>query len=118
MEQAISTTATRISDELKARLHALAKQEGTSAHTLILEAIAEKEDQMEHRNDFYAEAEQRAERISESGETVPWNDMKSWLNQRLAGSQAPALRLAPCLQTNRWPGSNSLPKLVTTLNEY
>lgn len=59
----MSTATIRISDELKVRLQALAEQEGTSAHALILEAIAEKADQMERRNDFYEEAEQRAVRI-------------------------------------------------------
>lgn len=86
-EPDMSTTTIRISDELKARLHALAEQEGTSAHALILEAIADKADQVERRNDSYAQAEQRAVPIGESGETVPWNDMKSWLKQGLAAAQ-------------------------------
>ena len=85
----MSTTTIRLSDDLKARLHALAEQEGTSAHALILEAIADQADQMERRNDFYAQAEQRAVRIGESGETVPWGDMKSWLRKRLANAQTP-----------------------------
>ena len=96
----MSTTTIRISDELKARLHALAEQEGTSAHALILEAIAEKADQMERRNDFYAEAERRAVRIGESGETVPWGDMKSWLMQRLAGTHAPRPAARPLSSDN------------------
>lgn len=58
-------------------------------HALIVEAIADKADQMERRNDFYAQAEQRAVRIGESGEAVPWGDMKSWLRKRLASAQTP-----------------------------
>ena len=71
-----------------------AEQKGTSAHALILEVIADNADLMERRNAFCAEAERRAMRIGESGETVPWDEMKSWLKQRLAGTHAqrPAAR--------------------------
>ena len=84
----MSTTTIRLSEDLKARIAAAAKQAGTTSHNFILEAISEKADLAERRADFDAAAEQRYARIVESGKTVSWDDMRGYLEDRIAGRAA------------------------------
>lgn len=87
-EQSMSTTSIRLTDELKARIVIAAKKAGTTPHNFILEAIAEKADSADRRADFDALAEQRYASIVESGRTIPWADMRGYLEQRMAGHAA------------------------------
>ncbi|MHB1058158.1 MAG: DUF6290 family protein [Rhodanobacter sp.] len=84
----MSTTTIRLSDDLKARIAEAAKRAGTTSHNFILEAIAEKAEQAECRADFDAAAEQRYARIVESGKTISWDDMRGYLQDRIAGRTA------------------------------
>jgi predicted transcriptional regulator len=84
----MATTTIRIPDDLKARVAAAARREGKSAHSFILEAIAEKAEQEERRTDFDAVAERRFAEIVASGKTVPWGEMRAYLEDRLAGKAA------------------------------
>lgn len=84
----MSTTTIRLPEELKARVAEAARRAGTTSHSFILEAIAEKADLAERRADFDAEAEQRYARIAETGETLPWGEVKSYLEARIAGRSA------------------------------
>lgn len=81
----MSTTTIRLPDDLKARVAAAAKHAGTTAHAFILEAIAEKAQQAERRADFDAIAEARYARIAATGETIPWQEMRGYLEARLDG---------------------------------
>jgi predicted transcriptional regulator len=81
----MSTTTIRLPEDLKTRVAAAAKRAGTSTHGFILEAIAEKAKQDELRADFDAVAEDRYARIASSGETIPWEEMRGYLEERLAG---------------------------------
>lgn len=80
-----TTTTIRLSDELKGRIAAAAKWEGTTSHNFILEAIAEKTDLAEQRAAFHALADQRYAQFLESGKSIPWEDARSYLKNRLAG---------------------------------
>ncbi len=82
----MSTTTIRLPDELKARIAEAAKRAGTTSHNYILEAIAEKVDRAERHADFDAVAEERYARIVESGKTIPWDDMRGYLEDRIAGN--------------------------------
>ena len=84
----MSTTTIRLSDELKARVAAAAKSVGTTPHNFILDAIAEKADQEERRADFVEEAQQRYAAIVATGKTIPWADMRRYLEDRAAGKKA------------------------------
>lgn len=64
----MSTTTIRLPEELKARIAKAAERAGTSPHSFILEAIAEKTEQAERRADFYAEADRRWADFLETGE--------------------------------------------------
>lgn len=84
----MSITTIRLSDELNARIAQATRRAGTTAHEFILEAIAEKLELDERRADSHAEAEQRYARIVESGKTVPWEEMRGYLEDRLTGKSA------------------------------
>jgi predicted transcriptional regulator len=90
----MSTTTIRLPEDLKARVAAAAKRAGTTTHGFILEAIAEKTKQDELRADFDAVAEVRFARIVASGKTIPWQEMRGYLEERLTGKEVkrPAAR--------------------------
>lgn len=83
----MSTTTIRLTDELKARVVAAAEHADTTPHNFILQAIAEKTLQEELCNDFNEEAEKRYAKIIATGETIPWHEMRRYLESHLtAGS--------------------------------
>lgn len=84
----MSTTTIRLPDGLKIRIAAAAKRAGTTSYGFILDAIAEKAELAERRAGFDVEAEQRYARILETGETIPWAKMRSYLEERVAGKSA------------------------------
>ena len=84
----MSTTTIRIPRDLKARVVAAAKRAGTTAHGFILEAIAEKADEAERRSDFHDIADKRYSHVVTSGRTIPWSEMRSYLENRIAGKKA------------------------------
>ena len=84
----MSTTTIRLPEDLKTRVAAAARRAGTTSHNFILEAIAEKADQEERHGDFNDVAEKRYAHIVASGKTIPWSEMRSYLEQRLAGRAA------------------------------
>jgi len=83
----MSTTTIRLPENLKARVAAAAKRAGTTTHGFILEAIAEKAEQEDMRAAFDAEAEDRYARIVATGKTIPWQEMRGYLEERLAGKE-------------------------------
>lgn len=94
----MSTTTIRLPPDLKARVALAAKRSGQSAHGFILEAIAEKTNDEQRRSDFYQVAEQRYEAIAQSGQTIPWSELRTYLLARVAGKkprQPSAKKLVP-----------------------
>ncbi len=81
----MSTTTIRLPEELNARVANAAERAGTTAHSFILEAIAEKADQAERRADFHDVAGKRYAELIASGRTIPWEKMRSYLEDRIAG---------------------------------
>ena len=79
----MSTTTIRLPPDLKERIARAAERAGTTAHSFILEAIAEKAEQEERRGEFQDMAERRYAEIVASGKTVPWSEMRSYLQRRL-----------------------------------
>lgn len=79
----MSTTTIRLPDDLKARVASAAERTGKTTHSFILEAIAEKADLEEQRADFDAEADARFANIVATGETIPWADMRRYLEARV-----------------------------------
>lgn len=85
----MSTTTIRLPDELKARIASAAERAGKTTHSFILEAIAEKAELEELRADFETEADARFAKIVSSGKTIPWSEMRQYLDDRVAGNQVP-----------------------------
>ena len=83
----MSTTTIRLPQDLKERVARAAKRAGTTAHSFILEAIAEKAEQEGRRAEFQHTAERRYAEIVATGKTVPWNEMRRYLERRLAGKK-------------------------------
>jgi predicted transcriptional regulator len=83
----MSTTTIRLPEDLKARIARAAKRAGSTAHSFILEAIAEKTELEERRGEFQDTAEQRYAGILASGKTVPWSEMRRYLERRLTGNK-------------------------------
>jgi predicted transcriptional regulator len=87
-EPSMSTTTIRLPEELKARVAQAAEAAGTTSHNFILEAIAEKAALAEQRAEFHALADQRYAQFLESGESIPWEEARTYLMQRMAGKPA------------------------------
>ena len=83
----MSTTTIRLPESLKARVAAAAKRSGTTTHGFILDAIAEKTEQEDLRAAFDADAEERYAHIVATGKTIPWQEMRGYLEERLAGKE-------------------------------
>ena len=83
----MSTTTIRLPDALKARIAKAAEAAGTTSHNFILEAIAEKAELAERRAEFHALADQRWAEFLETGESIPWEEARVWLQQRMAGKR-------------------------------
>ena len=84
----MSTTTIRLPKDLKSRVAVAAERAGTTAHGFILEAIAEKADREAQSADFLDSAEKRYASIVASGKTIPWNKMRVYLENRVAGKPA------------------------------
>jgi predicted transcriptional regulator len=85
----MTTTTIRLDDELKARIAVAAERAGKTSHAFIVDAIAETVEQSELDEAFHGVADERWERILVTGQTVPWDDAKAWLEARSRGEQPP-----------------------------
>lgn len=80
----MSTTTVRLPDDLKKRLADVAEQAGMTSHALILQAISDRVEADEARNRFYHEADRRYALIAETGQSIPWLEMRRYLERRVA----------------------------------
>jgi predicted DNA-binding protein len=83
----MSTTTIRLEDEMKSRINAAAAQAGKTAHAFILDALAQKVEQVEQDNAFHALADERWARIRATGKTVAWDDARAYLAARANGEK-------------------------------
>ena len=83
----MSTTTIRLPDDLKEKVSRAAKRAGTTSHNFILEAIAEKAELTEQRNDFLSVAQARYAAIVATGQTIPWADMQRYLQLKAVGKK-------------------------------
>ena len=81
----MSTTTVRLPDDLKKRLADVAEQAGVTSHALILQAISDRVEADEARNRLLDEADRRYAVIAETGQAVPWSEMRRYLERRVAG---------------------------------
>ena len=81
------TTTIRIQDELKGRIAAAAKRAGKTPHAFILDAISEIVEESEQDAAFHRVADERWAELLQTGESVPWDEAKSWLEARARGER-------------------------------
>jgi len=87
------TTTIRLPPKLRARIHALAKQSGRSAHSFILEAVERHADYEEQMRSLVKESLAADEEIERTGEVYRADDVHAWV-ERLARRQV-AVRPKP-----------------------
>lgn len=83
----MSTTTVRLTDELRARVEAVAAARGSTAHAFMLEAIAEATERMERRQDFEAEAERRLRHMQKTGEYLTTDDLRNYASALARGEK-------------------------------
>ncbi|MDM4766433.1 ribbon-helix-helix protein, CopG family [Pelomonas sp. SE-A7] len=83
----MSTTTIRIDEALKARLALAAERAGKSAHSFIVDAIAETVEQAERADEFDQLAESRWARLLETGKSVSLADAERYLQGRARGEK-------------------------------
>lgn len=81
-----ATTTIRLPPKLRARLAALAKQTGRSAHSLIVEAVERHAAYEEQIRSLVKEALAADAEIDETGEVYRAEDVHAWM-ARLAGER-------------------------------
>ena len=70
---------------LKVRIVAAAERAGITSHNFILQAVTERAEQKELRDDVNRIAEERYARIVTTGKTIPWQEMRKYLEDRVVG---------------------------------
>lgn len=85
----MTTTTIRLPEDLKERVARAAERAGMTSHAFILDAIAERVDEEERRNDFHEVAERRYAEIVSSGKTIPWSEMRTYLEDRISRGDSP-----------------------------
>ncbi|CAD6557159.1 hypothetical protein LMG28727_06297 [Paraburkholderia kirstenboschensis] len=81
----MSTTTLRLPPELRDRIWTLAEESGSTGHSFMLEAIAERVTSEELRREFLTEGNERQATMLENGLGIEWADMRDYLGQRAEG---------------------------------
>lgn len=81
----MSTTTLRLPGELKDELARLAEAEGTTAHALMIELLADGSRARKARAEFLAEAQRRVRRMARTGEYLELDDLRAVAKARARG---------------------------------
>jgi predicted transcriptional regulator len=85
-------TSLKLPEELKARVHALARKAGVSPHAFMLEAIAKQTERAESRQRFLEDALEAEREVQETGVVYSADDVHAVLLARARGQKPPRLR--------------------------
>lgn len=80
------TTTIRLPPKLRARIHALAKQSGRSAHSVILEAVERHVDYEEQLRSLVKEAIEADADIARTAEVYRADDVHAWVEHLARGT--------------------------------
>jgi len=80
------TTTIRLPPKLRARIHALAKQSGRSAHSVILEAVERHADSEEQMRSLITEAIEADAEIDRAGQVYRADDVHAWVARLARGT--------------------------------
>ena len=81
-----ATTTIRLPPKLRARIHALARQSGRSAHSFILEAVERHADYEEQMRSLVKEAMEADADIERTGEVYRADDVHAWVARLSRGT--------------------------------
>jgi predicted DNA-binding protein len=81
-----ATTTIRLPPKLRARIHALAKQTGRSAHSVILEAVERHADYEEQLRSLVKEAIEADVAIDRTAEVYRADDVHAWVARLARGT--------------------------------
>jgi predicted transcriptional regulator len=81
----MSTTTLRIDTPLRQRILDLAQATGQSAHSFMIEALAQKTEEAEWQLAMQKEAADRSEQMEATQLGLDWNDVRAWMLARAAG---------------------------------
>ena len=82
------TTTIRLPPKLRARIHALAKQSGRSAHSFILEAVERHVEYEEQMRRLVKEAVEADSEVDRAGEVYRAEDVHAWMARLAQGTAA------------------------------
>ncbi|MFT3710374.1 MAG: hypothetical protein QM817_22350 [Archangium sp.] len=80
-------TTIRLDGKLKKRIEKLAAELDQSAHSLMLEGIERVVVMAEERLELLREAERRSAKFARTRKGLPFEDVKSWLDDLAAGKR-------------------------------
>jgi predicted transcriptional regulator len=83
-----ATTTIRLPPKLRARIQALAKQTGRSAHSVILEAVERHANYEEQMRSLVKEALESDAEIERTGEVYRAEDVHEWMDRLARGQTA------------------------------
>jgi predicted transcriptional regulator len=83
-----ATTTIRLPPKLRARISALAKQTGRSAHSLIVDAVERHADYEEKMRSLVKEALAADADIEKTGEVYRVDDVHAWMKRLAVGESA------------------------------
>ena len=95
----MTTTTLRLDAPLKHRLSSLAQSAGRTPHSLMVEALEQKADELEAQNAFARLAATRDEALQAGAKGVEWHDMKVWLRSRVKAGASPVKAAGGKVQT-------------------
>jgi predicted transcriptional regulator len=84
-----ATTTIRLPPKLRARIQALAKQSGRSAHSFIVEAVERHAAYEEQMRSLVKEAIEADADIARTAEVYPAEDVHAWLERLAVDGAAP-----------------------------
>ena len=84
----MSTTTLRIDTPLRQRILDLAQATGQSAHSFMIEALAQKTEEAEWQLAMQKEAASRDAEMQASQSGLDWHDVRAWMMARSAGQPA------------------------------
>jgi predicted transcriptional regulator len=83
-----STTSLKLPDELKAQIAEAAKQEGKTAHALMVETLQSAMDETRMRNQFYREAMEAKVDMIRTNISYSHEEIAKWMRARVRGDMS------------------------------
>lgn len=91
----MTTTTLRLDAPLRQRIVDLAMKTGQSAHSFMVDALAEKTEEAEWRLGIALEAAQRSADMQASQQGLDWHDVREWALARAAKKPTQPLQPKP-----------------------